>query len=347
MSKIRTLLYPYSRRIRAYVKYHKTLSEELELVSLVSPKGWGLEGDKVEALDQKYIVKTSFEEELESCDAVLFCEDGEYVLEEEILKEKLQLAQNNGKRILFSRKETLLFCNNKLEQNVKLENQKYRIHPLFARQKIKIDIPIIAIISTNDNYDYCEVLLGMKHIFEKEGYKVLGIGNVPNLPLNITALPDYINDESIKMNDKSILFSHFLKLKTFEEKPDVVIIALTEDTNDIIEGFDVTIKSIVSSIEIDYAILCATYDEVCQDNVEQNKNRILKEYAVNINSIHVSPYIRGEDDKFSHIKMKSMIEIDEEDVLNYISNKRMGEITYLCKYENVQNIVEKIVDELS
>ena len=101
MEKI--MIYPYSKAYEPYVRNKEILGEYM-ISALVSPRGWGYEGDVVtDRQDKEYMVSAGFSEQLDNCTGVWFVADGRLELPQELLREKLLEAVNHGKKILYTR----------------------------------------------------------------------------------------------------------------------------------------------------------------------------------------------------------------------------------------------------
>ena len=68
------MIYPYCHAYEAYVRHSELLSD-FEIVSLISPKGWGLQNETIWNGVRDLIVQSDFESGLKDCTVVWFVED--------------------------------------------------------------------------------------------------------------------------------------------------------------------------------------------------------------------------------------------------------------------------------
>lgn len=118
MEKI--MIYPYSRMYEPYVRHSKLMSDIISV--LVSPRGWGMEHEKVTCSNSELIVQTDFSNNLSECTAVWFVNDCHNELPEKILLEKLDTAIRERKKIIFTRKS------NQMQYKTALEAIPYHLN---------------------------------------------------------------------------------------------------------------------------------------------------------------------------------------------------------------------------
>lgn len=92
------LIYPFTNEYMLFVQKAASLDDVKELI-LVSPKGWGYEGEKVSFEDKQLYVSTEFETNCEVCDEVWFINTCFELDESKMISPKILFAQQHNKRI--------------------------------------------------------------------------------------------------------------------------------------------------------------------------------------------------------------------------------------------------------
>ena len=99
----KVMIYPYSRAYEPYVRNAEVMGE-YAVTALVSPRGWGYEGDVItDRRKREHVVSAEFAEKLEHCTCVWFVADGRLEIPRKLLRDKLLEAVKHGKRILYTR----------------------------------------------------------------------------------------------------------------------------------------------------------------------------------------------------------------------------------------------------
>lgn len=159
----KVLIYPYSREYESMV-IHQNLAKNYQIVSAVSPPGWGYDGDIIETKKMKIIVSSNISDELEKCTTVWIVKDGIVHVDEKIVEEMIKLSRKKGKKVVITRYKNL-----KYQNDTKIIDKAESYKEAYC---LEIKKPVIAVLGGEEYTDKYEVQLVMYETLKQIGYKV-------------------------------------------------------------------------------------------------------------------------------------------------------------------------------
>lgn len=227
------LIYPYDKDMVSIARY-KDLLIDYELVSLIGPKGWGYDGQDASKVDDSktigMLISEDFYGEVENCDAVLFAE-GSMNVHLQNYKDKIEFVAESKKEIMITAP---------LKQRLEFENILIPVHKTIGNPPIKqlyikdnpmkfytITTPVITVYGTGINSGKFDVQLALRSRFVKDQYKVSEIGSKSYCELfGFSSFPDFMYNQELGVEAKTIAFNHYVHLLEQTEHPDVIIIGV-------------------------------------------------------------------------------------------------------------------------
>lgn len=347
---MKVMLYPYDRESYPIVVFHEMI-KELEIKSLVSPKGWGLEGKIFINERQSYVVKTDYERELLAYEGVLFVNSANKIYPDDLILRKIQYADSQGKKIYYARNDEQEI--NWLRENVKdtvffNPPDKEKNEGISSNKLFDIQTPVIGVGGMGEETDKFFVQLGIRNYLDKKGYKVTQIGSRSYCGLfGFHSFPRYMLDIH-KEKDKIIFLNHYLKKLELQESPDVILVGIPGGIMAINEkwhnDFGCLLHEVAEAVSIDYLIVSTYFEEYAEDFYKNLSERIFHRYGFKADAFHVSDrridYVEGADD--STLKFVS---VDKEFVRSTICKYKSDNILNLQKIDDFQFLEKIIFDE--
>lgn len=333
------MIYPYSKAYEPYVKSSEVLGE-YTVTALVSPRGWGYEGDVVTSEQKReYVVSADFSDKLDDCTCVWFVTDGRLEMPKELLREKLLEAVSAEKEILYTRysddnyKEMKNLIPRKLciERDAKLSN----LLSLLPDRTYDIDTPVVVVIGTGEDTDKLAVQFILKQKFQEKGYTATVISSRRDGDWDkIYSMPEFVFDHSVSEKEKIIRLNHYIRQIENNEKPDLFIIGvpgaiLPFDGIDHNE-FGILAYEMSFAIPSDAAILCTMYSSDYNGNYKILADDLYNRFGFNVIGVHVAATVVNaqefyEERKLTHVSIdrgvidKKISEINDDTIWNMLS----------------------------
>ncbi len=353
MEKI--MIYPYSKDYEPYIKNAEILGGDI-ISALVSPRGWGYEGDViVDSQDKEYVVSAEFSERLINCSCVWFVADGRLEMPRELLKEKLLEAVNHKKRIFYTRyaddnyeemKKLIpleLYIDKKIKHKDLLKLSQDRIYD--------INTPIIVVAGTGMDTDKLAVQFILKQKFRERGYKVTLICSRQDGEWEgVYGVPEFVFDHSVSKSEKIIKLNHYVKQIEKSEGPDLFIVGipgavLPFDNIDHNE-FGILAYEMSFAVPCDAAVLCMMYSPLFDGDYSQLAVDLENRFGFNVVGVHIAAVVTDvqqfyEESKMSHVSIsrnvidKKVSDINDDKVWNILSRK------------DAEKAVSQLIDMLS
>ncbi|HEX2925349.1 MAG TPA: TIGR04066 family peptide maturation system protein [Ruminiclostridium sp.] len=239
MSKTKIIVYPYDDQFTPILR-RRELLRNYEVVGLVSPRGWGLNGRDAGQADNGsplgLSITSDFDGSLELCDAVLFSESRTQLEFEQAFKPKVMKAIETGKDILFifPLKEEI---RNEISKACATRGVNFKYYPeiRLAPQRIfgeddlalELDTPVIFVLGTGERTNKFEIQLALRENMMKMGYKVSQVGTRGYCELlGFHSFPGFMFGNGISEISKISSFNRFIKGLEGDECPDVIIIGV-------------------------------------------------------------------------------------------------------------------------
>lgn len=304
----KVMVYPFYDEFIPVVKFLNKMNSELKVCSLVSPKGFGLEGkDSGEAYGKNKIglkVTNDFDKAITDND-VLFVTNGHRcnLIYEDIL--------NKMKKAIGMRKEvicTLDLCQEQINKLTDLaDSQKikftyYNTDEKCTEKKLlniekfemkNISTPVIYIGEILDGFQGFEILLRASIYLKEQGYRVLSIGKPKYSSIfNIKSMPSFLYGTDLTEEDKIFYFNNYIYELESETTPDVIIIQLPDNllkyNESITNQFGIYSYIVSQAIRGDYFIYCYQYDNSGPQMLKMLNDTFKYRFGLEINAVNMA-----------------------------------------------------------
>lgn len=306
-TKQKLTIYPFSVQLSSVVR-HSRLLKEYDIVKLVSPVGWGLNGKDAGRADGGnnlgINVSSDFDASLDHCDTVLFA-DSYYTLDfEKYIYPKIMKAINAGKNIICTidleqdkQKELEVLCSQR-ERCFKyygFKNCTY-ITPVFEiiRENLhKINTPVIFVTGLSEKTYKFEIQLSLRESLLGMGYKVSQVGTRSYCEIfGIHSFPEFMYDTTITESKKVVIFNRYIKEIENKEKPDVIIIGIPggimEFNDEFTNRFGILAFEVSHAVTPDVSVLSIPYDEYKPESLENLSKSVKYKFGFDINCFNIT-----------------------------------------------------------
>jgi peptide maturation system protein (TIGR04066 family) len=366
MIKHKTMVYPYNLKISPIVR-HRDLLENHQIVSLVSPEGWGMTGKDASLADNGeklgITIRSDFEACLDLCDTVLFCQsvhtlDYETVIKPKILK-AIQLKKDIIITIPLEKEEVEYISQQVLSNNLNFEyygHMNCKPDNYIGDKKVRIydiETPVIFVMGMGGRTNKFEIQLSLRENLLKMGYNVSQIGSRGYCELfGFHSFPDFMYSDKITESNKILLFNHFVKNIEKTESPDLIVIGIPGGImpiNDTVtNNFGILSYEVSQAVVPDLAVFGCHCEQYNKEYFTEIKKLIKYKFNSNIECFCIAnSIIDGIETKYNnkavHISVSS----------EYVDNKVQAYTSYGEKIFNALNpqdskkMTEHIVDVLA
>ncbi|TYQ15069.1 UNVERIFIED_CONTAM: peptide maturation system protein (TIGR04066 family) [Acetivibrio alkalicellulosi] len=362
---MKTLIYPYDLQFASIVR-HKDLVKDLEIVALVSPRGWSMNGKDGGVADNAdklgIIVSHEFENSLNLCDAVLFSDYVQKLDFESIIFPKIFKSIELKKDIIITNplsKKNLDLISKKCDENkVRFEyygpsEVDYEEIPDEVGFIHDINTPVIFVVGMGERTNKFEVQLSLRESIQKIGYKVSQIGTRSYCELlGFHSFPSFMYSKKISETDKIIYFNHFVKDIEIKEQPDLIIIGIPGGifpiNNKFLNNFGILAYEVSQAVTPDSTILSLYYGEYISKYFTSLKESVRYRFGCDVNCFNMSNVAFDWTDakyenKLSYISIQSKY-IDKKIEPYKVYNQKVFNI--LNKNGN-QDMAQYIIDLLA
>lgn len=302
------LVYPFDNEFNPILK-HQNLLDEYQISNVVSLKGWGFCGKDAGESDNRsnlnYTVTNEFNDNLDQCDAVLFCETRTPVDFDKFIMPKVDTAVKKGKDIIFitelseSNLERVIntcnqynvdfkyLYNNNTENFKKLEELTH-----FEQSILDINTPVIFIMGTSEKTNKFDIQLSLRENIMKKGYKISQVGSRRYCELlGFHSFPSFmysVLDETSKI----VMFNRYIKSIEINESPDIIIIGIPGGNmpfNDkFTNKFGIMSYEISQAVNPDICVFSSLYSEYNMDYFGKISNSTYYKLGYNIDCFNLS-----------------------------------------------------------
>lgn len=353
MEKI--IIYPYSKAYEPYVRSNEILGEYM-ITALVSPRGWGYEGDIVaDGQGKEYLVSADFSEQLDDCTSVWFVADGRLEMSKELLREKLLEAVNHGKKILYTRYDDENYEEMKklipTELYIEKKERPETISHLLPDRTYDIDTPIVVVAGMGKDTDKLAVQLILKQKFQEKGYAATVISSRRDGDWDdVYSMPNFVFDPSVGEAEKIIKLNHYVKQIESKERPDLFIVGvpgavLPFDGIDHNE-FGILAYEMSFAMPCDAAVLCMTYNSQFKGDYGKLAEDMENRFGYNIAGIHVAALVADSQDFYEEIKL-TYVYIDQKVVEKKVSEINEDTVWNILNPQGAERAVLRLIDILS
>ncbi len=240
-NKERLMVYPFDSQASPILR-HERLMDNYEIVSVISPNGWGFcdrdAGYVDSGNDIGIDVCSSFDELIDSVDTVLFMESFKKLDIQKLVLPKIQKVAEKGKNIICTLnleevfyKEVEKICKDKGSyikyynplRQVRINTDTYEsVNSIYD-----IKTPVVFVLGVAEKVHKFEIQLSLRNYLIESGYKVSQVGSRHYCEMfGFHSFPSFMYSEGITETKKIKLFNNFIKQIETEEHPDVIIIGI-------------------------------------------------------------------------------------------------------------------------
>lgn len=349
------MIYPYSKAYEPYVSSAEVLGE-YTITALVSPRGWGYEGDVVaDGQGNKYTVSADFMEKIDDCTCVWFVADGRQEMPKELLREKLQEAVKHGKRILYTRygddhyeeMKQLIPTELYIEKKMKLETMLN----LSKDRTYDIDTPVIVVAGLGQDTDKLAVQLILRRKLMEKGYKVRVISSRRDGDWDgIYEMPEFVFNHSFSESEKIIKLNHYVKQIEIREKPDVLLVGVPgavlplDSINH--NEFGILAYEISFAVSCDAAVICMPYQSQFDGDYRKLAEDVKSRFSFYVEGIHMAAVVLDAQEFYADRKL-SYVSIDQTVVDQKVSELNNDTIWNIRNEQGAGKAVSRLIDTLS
>lgn len=353
MEKI--LIYPYSKGYEPYVK-NQEIMRSFSVTALVSPRGWGYEGDIItDRQGEEYVVSAEFSEKLSDCTCVWFVADGRLEMPKELLSEKVSEAVKHGKKIMYTRYGDKYYEEMRrlipAEQYMEMSVKNKELFTLLPDRTYEIETPVVVVAGMGQDTDKLAVQLILRRKLMEKGYKVRVISSRRDGKWDgVYEMPEFVFDHSVSESEKIIKLNHYMKQIEMSERPDVFIVGvpgaiLPFDSIDHNE-FGILAYEMSFAVPCDAAVLCMTYNPQFEGDYKKLTEDMENRFGFLLAGIHIAAVVADTQNFFEDRKL-SYVSIDQKVVDKKVSEIHDETIWNICNEHGAEKAVLRIIDTLS
>lgn len=349
------MIYPYSKAYEPYVSNAELLGEYM-VTALVSPRGWGYEGDIiVDGQGNRYMVSADFTEKLDDCTCVWFVADDRRKIPKELLREKLQETVKHGKKILYTRygddyceeMKQLIPTELYIEKKTKLET----VLNLSKDRTYDIDTPIIVVAGLGQDTDKLAVQFILMQKLRGKGYTAILISSRQDGDWKgVYGMPEFVFDHSVGETEKIIKLNHYVKQIEISEKPDVLLVGVPGAVLPL-DGinhneFGILAYEISFAVPCDAAVICMPYQSLFNGDYSQLAEDMQKRFGFSVAGIHMAAVVQDAQEFYAERKL-SYVSIEQKVVDRKVSEICDDSVWNIRSERGAEKAVSQLIDTLS
>ena len=276
----KTIVYPFDRNFLPILR-SKQYPLDIEIVGLVAPEGWGFAGFDAGAIDfgaaLDIEVTSNFQQQLASCDTVLFVEIDHSTETLPDIKDSINLAIDAQKNIFctypLSQTDTeeisekckanrLEFRNYRNEQDSGAKGElSYRSKKIF-----ELDVPVLMCFGLMEQVDKFQTQLSFLNFFREKGYKteLVSSRNLGRF-IGANSMPSFMFDNGMSDEEKVYNFNGYIVDLCIRTKPDMLIIGapggLIPTNRSLSNRFGICPFLITRAVIPDISVVCLPYED--------------------------------------------------------------------------------------
>ncbi len=328
------VVYPYNREFTPFLRYSNV---EFENLKLVSPPSWGLDkkdasyadGGSFLGIDVSSCLDCTYE-----ADVLIVPQYPENKSIDEIVSKLLSSFKERNKKIYY-----LVSEYNRITDDMKkyiCETRNEIPLEMNLQPNIEfIDTPVLIICGVMENLNKLDIQLVLHDYLSNKGYRVSNITSKDCNPfVPFKKYPDFMFDDSIKYEDKVLLFNSYVREIIKKENPHLVVIQIPGGimpySKYINNHFGFFANIIFNAVTPDYTCVSLPCSKIDDDYLSLLSDIFHYRFNADIDSFHMSNcYI--EEKKGSNLRLNQVIYDIKNAKRRYEMNKK--------KYLNFQFIV--------
>lgn len=271
--KEKILVYPFDRHFLPIMRYH-FLPNEWVITHLVSPGGWGIDGNDAGSIDFGSPLHIEIEADflacLSDCDGVFFTQSEKKIDFEKFLLPKILRSIEAGKNIYtnielfkesYAQIKDLCSKNNVSFDYYSNNLDEYSIN-LNNSIALELSAPVISVMGLIEGLNKFETQVSLHKFLLEKGYNSLLLTSRSYGSLGkCYSVPSFMFSKKMSEPDKIIALKHFVKDLEIKTNPDVIILGvpggLLPFDNINHNNFGITAFEITRAIKPDATLLCA------------------------------------------------------------------------------------------
>ncbi|KHD13715.1 TIGR04066 family peptide maturation system protein [Clostridium butyricum] len=275
--KEKVLIYPFDREFMPMLR-SSSFNDKYEVIGLVSPNGWGVNGKNAGYLDlgEDLCIKISkdFFSLIDECDTVIFNKSNISLDFDKFIKPKLNSCIEKNKNIIctiFLEKEVCDYISEKCISSNKYFKY-YDIESMIGNYECdveyihKFNTPVIFVLGMSECTNKFYIQLQLRDIYKKTGYKIAQIGSKHYCEmLDFHSMPVFMYSSNIADYKKIVMFNHYLKNIEVTENPDLIIIGvpggLFPINDQFTNKFGIMAYEIARAVTPDAVVLSTLYEK--------------------------------------------------------------------------------------
>lgn len=357
---MRFLLYPCTGEFASVFEFAQIVDSDVDIVAIVSPRGWGLVGREVRNSEGDAIFVQSdigeVHREYEGIFVPELCVSER--VEEKLIDEITRKCTNIKKIIccaaLASRNLEYLqqYCS---EQKCKLEYRPTKQVEALPQNSNNVEVPVIAVSSVFPSEEQAEISLRLTRELKNKGYRVTVLGRQKSLEyFGGHSLPDWLFEELIDARRAICDFSNYVADVARSERCDIVLIQIPYPIQNpsemMVYDYGLSAYIIFQALNIDYHICCIHYIEDFEKYFKQLNSLSYYRFNAGIDTYYVEnkyiDFVRTAetgDICISHVEkeyvQKSLQSINNSSVFPVVISN--------INADSVKKVVDSFLDKLS
>ena len=348
----KVMLYPFDSASFSILKYKNRLNN-LELVDIVSPIGWGYNDVYI-----KYLVRHDFSNALENCDIVWIVNSQNSISYEYDIRPKIEEAVLKKKEVIVTRD----FDEEKKQEIERIiKDNKYKFTNLCQTNSLKclenlemdslfeINCPVIYIVGAMEYTKRYEMLLALGESFKKKNLKtLLFTERQEGTLMGCYDFSYMLKDDKVCEVEKIKNMNWYFKQMERNINPDLIIAMapgrlLTANSccieNSIINGYELSY-----ALQPDCIILSIMYTENLENLIPELQERCRRTYGLYADFINVVERMLDESNGESGEGL-SYLTLDEKFVTAHIGHIA-DQVSCLKDNESFEKLAQKVIKRL-
>lgn len=340
----KVLIYPYDDEVNSIIQ-HADMLDNIEIVSVVSPNGWGMVGETLKINGSEVVVKENFEQEIKKCNSVWFVDSKRNLIEKKFIFPKIDMAKQLHKKIRYFRN----YNDEILKILGTIREDKWE--DIIGEECIfNIETPVILICGICSGVNKFGVQLEIRRNLLNEHINFVQIGSRLGCEMfGMEAFPSFMFDSKYSEKKKILLFNHFIKKIETNKKPELIVIGVPGGigaySKNIVDNFGMTLQEVSQAVIPDCSILSMPYDEYCFEDLEFLQEHILNKYNFFIDYFNLAlKRMLLSDSEILHAPW--YLSLDKNFIKNEIDKIHDKRLFCIDDKENAKILTQNIINQL-
>lgn len=301
-NKKKAVVYPFTREFLPYVSYLHSSHPDFTITSLVSPKGYFMDGKDAGHFDNRGAIGIPVTEDI---DSALRDTQALVIPDSPVCSRMRTTILNQIKSAL--KMGHSVYCAMQLEEAeiselssmsekgefIYLNLPENDIASRWRSDKIEeFDIPVVFIGEVMEDNQAADLLFSLTALFQKEGYQVSAVS--PDANIRLSGLHSYplSFSSSASDEDKVVFFNQYVHSIAENEHPDIILIQLAggmiKYNNAHLNGMGIGAYLVSQAVQADGVIVSITSDMTNTDLFEELRVLFKHRFGTEMIAIHLS-----------------------------------------------------------